>query len=139
MPKSTLVEGASPRPVIHRVLEVRWARAISVLAAVLAGEILAVAGVYFACRNVLVRDHGSYMSIARLLKLMLDMPGVEGRSVDTGKKLAERMKPATLRYRTRPKQDGNLEVVLARLPGGADKNHNQVEEGSSVFRDGRYC
>jgi hypothetical protein len=71
-------------------LEVRWDRGMGVLGAILAGQLLAVGVVYVYSRGVWVRDHDSFLAIARVLATAV-VKG-EGRSSDTGEELAKRIR-----------------------------------------------
>ncbi|KAK1833234.1 hypothetical protein QBC39DRAFT_370122 [Podospora conica] len=126
LPKVSKIEGAAEHPFTSITLGVRWGRAIGVLAAILAGEVLAVGIVCYFCRNVLVRDHGSYLSVAALLKPALEaVPKGDVRSVDGGLEIAERMRGVEMRYRTVKTADGCLEVGL-------------LHRGSGIVGDGRF-
>ncbi|RVD80415.1 uncharacterized protein DFL_008312 [Arthrobotrys flagrans] len=112
LPKVPRDMGASERPFVNVVLEVRWPRAIGVLAAISVGQLVVIAVVIFACRKVFIRDHDSYLSIARLMKTAMEK--VEGNSTDTGRELAEHLgnKEVRMRYGTRLKESGIYEVDL---------------------------
>ncbi|KAK4443860.1 hypothetical protein QBC34DRAFT_361207 [Podospora aff. communis PSN243] len=129
LPKEPLTVGASPRSYIQRTLEVKWDRAIAVLLAIFVGELLAISVVYYACRKVLVRDHESYLSIARLLMEYLEQPEAKGRSVDTGRELTEQMKHAKLRYKAVRTADGALRVTLLGQDEGAKERLLNQDEG----------
>ncbi|KAK4113397.1 hypothetical protein N656DRAFT_616015 [Canariomyces notabilis] len=117
----TLEKDAFERTFSMTKLEVKWDRAISTLAALLAGQVLVIGVVFWACRGVPIRDHDSYLSVARLLRTAMD--SVEGGSSDSGRELAQRIQDELtrraqnedaevskleIRYglRTRPNEDG---------------------------------
>jgi len=138
LPKVTKVEGASEKSFVIMTLQVRWDRAIGVLAAILGGEILAVVGLLGWCwwKGVMVRDHASYLSVANLMGPALQKAAgvTEIRSVDTGVEIARKMEKwgmARLRYRAVTRADGCLEVSL--LDRGV-----QASLDNGRFRDGRY-
>jgi hypothetical protein len=90
-----------------------------VLAAILLGHLLAIGVVSFTCKGVLIRDHDSYLSVARLLRTAVST--IEGRSTDSGKELADRISDgaaevngAGMRYGTRTKsnKDGRQRVEV---------------------------
>ncbi|CUS15094.1 unnamed protein product [Tuber aestivum] len=111
LPKVTREKGASEQPFISVALEVKWTRTIVVLVSILIGQLLAVAVVKFMCRNVFLRDHDSFLSLARILKT--SMQKVEGRSAGNGKDLATFLdgEGVRMRYGTRARED-YLEVDL---------------------------
>lgn len=131
LPRVLKVEGASEQPYIKTTLQVKWDRAIAVLAAILGGEILAVGIVCYACRNTLVRDHGSSWSVARLLRSALVEHGEGVRSVDSGVEIAAEMQGVGMRYRGGKMADGCLEV-------GMVNGNGPGEVGGGGFRDGKY-
>jgi hypothetical protein len=92
-----------------------WPRAIAVIVAILVGQLIAIAVVTFSCRNVAVRDHDSYLALARLLKRAMGI--AEGRSVDGGKEHTVYLegKGASLKYETRQMGDGTYEVDLCHV------------------------
>lgn len=139
LPKVTKVEGASEQPFVTMTLQVRWDRAIAVLAAIWGGEILAVAGLFGWClwKRVLVRDHASYLSVANLVRPALDKAAgiTEIRSVDSGVEIARKMEKwgvARLRYQAATGADGCLEVSM--LDRGAPRDAG----GNGRFVDGRH-
>lgn len=90
LPKVTLEPGASVRPYIKTELQVKWARAIGVLVAILIVQLLGMVFVLFICRKVFVRDHNSILDLARLLRTA--MKNTEGSSsVAGGEELAKYM------------------------------------------------
>ncbi|KAF2262562.1 hypothetical protein CC78DRAFT_606095 [Lojkania enalia] len=113
LPRVTREKGASERPFVNTVLEVRWKRTVAVLASILAGQVIAIAVVKFMCRRVFIRDHDSYLSLARLMKTVMEKK-VVGRSTDSGKDLAQFLKDegVIMRYGTRSIEDGYYEVDL---------------------------
>lgn len=98
LPRVTREQGASEKPFIVTSLEVKWPRAIGVLVAILTGQLLAVGVVFYASRGVPVRDHDSFLSLARLLRTAMNT--VEGRSAHCGEDLAKSIQEP-LRYGTR--------------------------------------
>jgi hypothetical protein len=90
LPRTARDPGASEQPFIITSLEVRWDRGMGVLGAILAGQLLAVGVVYVYSRGVWVRDHDSFLAIARVLATAV-VKG-EGRSSDTGEELAKRIR-----------------------------------------------
>jgi hypothetical protein len=107
LPRVTRDRGASEQPFIVTSLEVKWGRAVAVLAAILAGQLLAVGVVVYASRGLLVRDHDSVLAAARLLRTAVNT--VEGGSAARGKELAEGIReaagPGGIRYGTRRVRD----------------------------------
>jgi len=112
LPKVTQELGVSERPFVNTELGVKWHRAIGVLVGILVGQLVAIVVVLFACRRVFVRDHDSYLSVARLLKTA--MGKVEGRTMDTGRELADYLGAGgqTMTYGTRQCGDEGYEVDL---------------------------
>lgn len=51
------------------------------------GQTLAIAAAYLVCRKVPIRDHDSYLSVARLLRTAMNK--VKGESTKSGKDLAD--------------------------------------------------
>ncbi|KAH8587889.1 hypothetical protein B0O99DRAFT_583890 [Bisporella sp. PMI_857] len=111
LPKVTREQGASELPFISVVLEVKWARTIAVLVSILVGQLLAIVAVKVMCRNVFLRDHDSFFSVARLMKTA--MGEVKGRSTSKGKEISGFLegKGKLLKYGTRARGDC-LEVDL---------------------------
>ncbi|KAF3941098.1 hypothetical protein ABW19_dt0207094 [Dactylella cylindrospora] len=99
LPKTTRDPGASEQLVVNTALEVRWNRAIAVLVSILVGQLLAIIVVTFGCREILLRDHDSYLSIARLLRTLIDQ--VDGRSAEKGEELAKVLGEEKVRYGTK--------------------------------------
>jgi hypothetical protein len=101
LPRVPREKGATEQPFIVTSLEVKWARAAGVLAAILAGQLLAVAVVFYASRGVLLRDHDSFLSVARLMRTAVNT--IEGGSAAGGKDLAESIRETAggIRYGTR--------------------------------------
>jgi len=87
LPRVTREEGASEKPFITTCLEVKWERAIGVLAGILVGQLIAIGVVFYASKGVAVRHHDSFFSVARLLRTA--MGTVKGRSADTGEQVAD--------------------------------------------------
>ncbi|RYP01586.1 hypothetical protein DL765_010851 [Monosporascus sp. GIB2] len=119
LPRVTRENGASERPYITTRVKVRWDRAIGVLAMILVGQLLAVVVVFFSCKGVFIRDHDSFLSVARLLRTAVNT--IEGGSADSGKELANRIRAETgegsvggMRYGTRTKcnEDGRQQVEV---------------------------
>jgi len=138
LPKTTKVEGASEKPFVTMTLQVRWDRAIGVLAAILGGEVLAVVGLLGWCwwKGVMVRDHASYLSVANLMRPALQKAAgvTEIRSVDTGMEIARKMEKwgmTRLRYQAVTQANGCSEVSL--LDRGAQGSFD-----NGRFIDGRY-
>jgi hypothetical protein len=124
LPKVTEEPGASPAPFVRTVLEVNWAGALTILALVLAVEIIATACVFFWCRHLFLPDPESYLGMARLL--MSSLQGPETRSLDKGKEIAEQLGGRRIRYRVVQIDD---EVRAADL----------LDDGSRIgFLDGNY-
>ncbi|KAK5655738.1 hypothetical protein OQA88_5275 [Cercophora sp. LCS_1] len=111
LPRVTREAGASEVPFIVTSLEVKWRRSMGVLGAILAGQVVVVWVVYWYVGGVWVRDHDSFLSVARVLRTA--MAGVKGLSTGTGKKLAERIEESVsgMRYGTRKGKMG-LEVDI---------------------------
>lgn len=95
--KATHEFGASERPFISVVLEVKWTRAAGVLVGIICGQIVAIAIVKRMCRNIFLRDHDSFLSVARLLRTVTGE--VKGRSTETGKELAAALDKELVRKR----------------------------------------
>jgi hypothetical protein len=114
LPRMTRESGASERPFINVVLEVRWKRTVGVLVAIFAGQLVIMGIVKFLCRQVFIRDHDSYLSIITVLRTATQQ--IEGRSTDSGKEIAAYLdeKGVKMRYGTRRREDGLLEVDLWR-------------------------
>jgi hypothetical protein len=106
LPKVLRDAGDREQSYINITLEVRWPRAIAVLVAIVAGQLVAIAVVSFWCRKVFIRDHDSYLSVARLLRTAVYQ--IEGRSMHTGEELATYLEKTglSLRYGVRQTEDG---------------------------------
>ncbi|KAL1841684.1 hypothetical protein VTJ49DRAFT_6723 [Mycothermus thermophilus] len=115
LPRVVRDEGASEQAVIVTTLQVKWPRAIAVLAGVLAVQLLVVAVVWSLSRRVPVVDHDSVFVAARLLRTA--MSTVEGGSLASGRDLAEGIGKVAgkMRYGTRRIYGGNEEVYEADL------------------------
>lgn len=87
LPRMTREHGASEQPFITTILEVKWPRAIAVLTGCLVGQFLVIVVVYWKCKSVLIRDHDSYLSVARLLRTAMNK--IKGISAGSGKDLAD--------------------------------------------------
>jgi hypothetical protein len=110
LPRVPRERGAAELPFIVTSLEVKWTRAAAVLAAILARQLLAVAVVFYAARGVPVRDHDSFLSVARLLRTAVNT--VEGGSAAGGEELAESIRETAgggIRYGTRRVGDAETE------------------------------
>ncbi|KAK0711757.1 hypothetical protein B0H67DRAFT_491133 [Lasiosphaeris hirsuta] len=105
LPLVTREQGASSQPFIVTSLEVKWGRGFGVLGAILVGQLLAVGVVFGYSRRVPVRDHDSFLSVARLLRTAMNT--IRGRSADPGKELAESIRGTIggIRYGTRRGRD----------------------------------
>lgn len=112
LPRMTRIPGASERRFVNVRLNVDLKKPIEVLVGILAGQMLAIAVVVFYCRKVFIRDYASHLSVARLLKTTME--GVQGMSTHTGEEITEYLdsKGVMMRYGTRRKDDGALEVDL---------------------------
>jgi hypothetical protein len=122
LPKVTLEKDASERPFITTKLEVKWDRAISTLAALLSGQVLVVGVVFWACRGVPIRDHDSYLSVARLLRTA--MSSIGGGSGDSGRELAQRIQDELAR-RAQKEEDAELEVSKLGIRYGVRMRPNE--------------
>jgi hypothetical protein len=109
LPRVPRDKGAVERPFVVTSLEVKWTRAAGVLAGILAGQLLAVAVIFYTSRGVPVRDHDSFLSVARLLRTAVNT--VEGGSTVSGKDLAESIGETVgeVRYGTRRVCDAETE------------------------------
>jgi hypothetical protein len=101
-------EGATEKHYVVTTLEVKWGRAVATLIALTAGQVLTIVIVWCASRRVLLRDHDSFLAVARLLRTAVNMSEgvVPASSVASGKALAESIQksaapPGTIRYGTR--------------------------------------
>jgi hypothetical protein len=120
LPKVLKEAGASERPYITTSLEVKWAQSFGVVAAILAGQLLTIAAVYFYTgKKVLLRDHDSYLAVARLLRTAVSDRPADGyvvRSTDSGEEIARRLqgdaKVKGLKYGTKTNSSGVAEVDL---------------------------
>jgi hypothetical protein len=103
LPRVPRERGAAELPFVVTSLEVKWTRAA-------AGQLLAVAVVFYAARGVPVRDHDSFLSLARLLRTAVNT--VEGGSAAGGEELAESIRETAgggIRYGTRRVGDAETE------------------------------
>ncbi|RYP62123.1 hypothetical protein DL770_009637 [Monosporascus sp. CRB-9-2] len=112
LPRVTREKGASERAFVNIALEVKWGRVLGILGGLVFGQALATAAAIFWCRNIIYRDHDSYLSVARLMKQAMEH--TKGRSVDTGPELAACMKKegVWMRYGPRRIKDDEYEVTL---------------------------
>jgi hypothetical protein len=104
LPRVTRDEGARERLIVNTSLEVKWHRVGGVLLAILAGQLIAIGVIFLLCKRVFMRDHYSFLSIARLLKTAIT--AVPARSVDTGEELAEAIEKANVRMKYGTKEVG---------------------------------
>ncbi|RYP62383.1 hypothetical protein DL771_009755 [Monosporascus sp. 5C6A] len=92
LPKVLKEEGASERPYITTSLEVKWARSLGVLGAIFIGQLLAIGVVFsYTAKKVILRDHDSYLAMARLLRTAVDNCPAKGRSTDSGEEIARQL------------------------------------------------
>ena len=107
VPRTVKHEGDAESLFITVALEVKWDRVLGILSGIWVGLALAVGLTLFWCREVVLRDQSSFLSIARLLKKALEATG--GRSVDTGAELARQMEKdgIRMRYGARTKENKN--------------------------------
>ncbi|KAK3349081.1 hypothetical protein B0T25DRAFT_569733 [Lasiosphaeria hispida] len=125
LPKVLREAGTSERPYITTSLEVKWGRSFGVLGAILTGQLLAIAVVFYAARRVVLRDHDSYLSVARLLRTAVSSLGDESTrsgSTDSGEVLAERIqenagvKARGIKYGTKTvSKQGNPDMLVVDL------------------------
>ncbi|KAK1837155.1 hypothetical protein QBC39DRAFT_325934 [Podospora conica] len=87
--------GDSEIPFVDVALEVRWDGVFGILAGMLAGLALAVGATLFWCRDVVLRDQSSFLSLAMLLRRPLEATGA--RTVDSGEQVARRMEGEGMR------------------------------------------
>jgi hypothetical protein len=113
VPRMVKHEGDSELPFVIVALEVKWDRVFGILAAILVGLALAVGMTLFWCRNVVLRDQSSFLSLAMLLKKPLEATGA--RTVDPGDKLARQMQDEgiRMRYGARRKEKSSSVYELA--------------------------
>ena len=106
LPTAPLVNESSVVVTIHTKLEVRWDRAIGVLAAILGGQLVFTAVVLFWCKQVFIPDYRSQVSTANLLKTVIGpakLSGVEKMS-ELAAILGAEGKP--LEYQTKTDEQG---------------------------------
>lgn len=117
-PKVLKDEGsAAQRYVVELKLRVVWARAIGVVFAIQGGLLLSTAVVHFYCKNVFLRDHDSFLSVARILASAIVK--VEGRTASSGKELARHMQELKLgmKYGSRKIGEDAFELDLLHTEG----------------------
>lgn len=92
---------AKEEPIIITKLEVKWERAIGILAGVLGLNVALVLVTWLVSRNVPVIDHQSTLAVARLVRTALSV--VETGPIAPTGRLADRVKnvSGTIRYGTR--------------------------------------
>jgi hypothetical protein len=101
-----------------------------------ASHLLLVVLVGWACRNTLLPDHDSYLSVARLLRTAIAEHGQKASSASDAKKLAQRLETiGTIRYRARPAKGGQWEAGLWADDSMKDVENIKKDEG---FPDGGY-
>ncbi|EGS21200.1 uncharacterized protein CTHT_0030460 [Thermochaetoides thermophila DSM 1495] len=112
LPRVTLLKGATEQHTVVSTLDVKWGRAATTLAALTAGQAIAVVIAWFASRGILLRDHDSFLSIGRIFRTaMTKIEGTpEGGSLASGRQLADAIQksaypPGKIRYGTRKKMD----------------------------------
>ncbi|KAK0707873.1 hypothetical protein B0H67DRAFT_648009 [Lasiosphaeris hirsuta] len=137
LPKVLKEQGASERPYITTSLEVKWGRSFGVLGTILAGQLLAVAVVFYTARGVVLRDHDSYLSVARLLRTAVNSLGKDvtgSGSTESGEELARRIqenggvKQRNIKYGTkRVSKQGSPEVVVVDLWHDVDEDFEKVK------------
>ncbi|KAK3349541.1 hypothetical protein B0T25DRAFT_504738 [Lasiosphaeria hispida] len=106
LPKIKLVNESSTVETVYTKLGVRWERAISVLVAILGGQIVVSAAVLFWCKQVFIPDYRSPVSTANLLKTIVgpaELSGVEEMS-ELATILEAEKKP--IEYRSKTGEDG---------------------------------
>lgn len=103
LPKITKEKGASEKPFIRTVLQVKWRRAMAVMIAINASAVFVILAVYLACRKVMIPNKGrdSPLLTARFLNEFIAGSSGKTTGVDTMREIAERTKNVRLRYETR--------------------------------------
>ena len=103
-------------------LDVKWSRAVAVVAAMAVAMLTAIVATTLFCRGVLLRDENRFLSLARLMRDPISNIG--GKSVDSSEQLAALREDMELVYGAKQRPDGYWEVCLA--PG------KEVVEGFPV-------
>ena len=103
LPRILRDPGEPAEPFVLTGLEVKWARAVWILAALMGGQLLMVAVVAFLTRKVPVREHDSYLAVARLMRTAMNT--AERGSTAAAEELAEsirgKLRADGIRYETR--------------------------------------
>ena len=114
LPRILRDPGESAEPFVLTSLEVKWTRAVWILVALMGGQLLMVTVVAFLTRKVPIREHDSYLTVARLMRTAMDT--VEGGSMAAAEELAEiiqgKLGAHGIRYGTRMIDQGTRCVDL---------------------------
>jgi hypothetical protein len=112
LPRVTKDPGATTMEYVNTVLEVKWGRTAATVATIVAAQFVVIAVTLLFCRDVMLRDDTSFLSLIRLMRTAA--VGLGGRSVDSGEAIAKGQEDVHLVYGAMSRGDGTYEVDLAR-------------------------